>query len=171
MEEVNWNNDPEWVEYILSLTPVIQAMAAKYTTCESLREDCVNQALMELLKIFPQESNFYKEFEQGLLSEEKWKKQLDRYCRQIARNEIFTYLSAIKTGNWYIGRKKRVVDPVTKEVYYTREGARYASMEELEEHHGIQIDADKNILKPKDQINWGNAATVEDWFKSDRRYD
>lgn len=147
--EKQWNDDPEWVDYIFTLDPVIEAIAAKYTDDYGLREDCAQEARMELLYIFPEKHiSAYEKFRAGKLTEAQWEKKRDSFCRMVIRNTIITFLNSYKSGPWQVGRKVRRVDRYGNATM-KRKSARFASMDDLMEDYGMQIDTEGNISWPE----------------------
>ncbi|HEX7119406.1 MAG TPA: hypothetical protein VF212_11490 [Longimicrobiales bacterium] len=119
---MEWNRDPDWVEFIEKYEPVIRKIAAKYTWDIGLQEDCQQEARMALLTVFP----------------ERVTTNLDAYCRNVIRNSVLSYLTSYRTGDIYSGRTvwrggEKVHDP-----------PRYASLDQLVAF-GMQVDEDGNI--------------------------
>jgi len=140
--DLGWNSDPEWVNYVLSLTPVIENIAIKYTDDEALREDAVQNAHIELLQKYPEEVRGYEQYHRGEISFERWQKILRSYCLTVCRNEILTTLHSHATGNLYVGRthisKVKTRDGTQKKVK-THVPARFASLDQLVEESGLQV--------------------------------
>lgn len=142
---LNWNEDPEWAEYCLTLEKAITKIAAKFTTDEALREDCAQEARIGLYTLHPSKIRLYEKFLAGEIDEKTWKKQLDKYCRNVIRNSVLSYLDSLKTGSWYMGRTRRVKNRRTGLRVKSHVGPRYSSLDELVEDSGLQIDEHGNI--------------------------
>lgn len=135
------NQDPAWVDYINGLKPTIDAIAMKACSAdEALREDCVQEALFELSKHYPEDCISYRDYLFGLIDATKCAIQLQRFCRQVARNTIYSVLDAYPTGNWYIGRTRSVKDKRTGESRKVHMPARFSSLDELTDEFGMQVD-------------------------------
>lgn len=142
---LDWNEDPEWATYCLELERAITKIAAKYTTDEALREDCAQEARIALYTLHPSKIRLYEKFLSGEIDEKTWKKQLDKYCRNVIRNSVLSYLDSLKTGSWYMGRTRRVKNRRTGLRVKSHVGPRYSSLDELVEESGLQIDEHGNI--------------------------
>jgi hypothetical protein len=149
--EKGWNDDPAWVEYIRRFENAIIAIAMKFATDDGLRDDCAQEARMALLTVWPENVAGYEAYACGEMDEEAWNKNLDRYCRNVVRNSVLSYLDSIKTGNWYHGRTRR--NPKAKGGK-RRMPARYLSLHELVSQGACQIDE-------KGDIHWLNLAPGE----------
>jgi DNA-directed RNA polymerase specialized sigma24 family protein len=103
--EKEWNTDPEWVEFIEKLVPVIYRIAYKYTADAGLQDDCVQVARIALYQTHPQQIHAYKAWKEGQISDKAWEGHISRYCRNIARNRIISYLNSHTTGSWAVGRR------------------------------------------------------------------
>ena len=99
-----WNNDPQWAQFIETLRPTIRAIAAKYTADSGLAEDAVQEAMLGLLYVYPEDIRGHREYELGNKSEEEWKIILTSYCLTAARNRILVALRLTSSGNLYVGR-------------------------------------------------------------------
>jgi hypothetical protein len=141
---LTWNDDPEWVEYVLSLRPVISAIAAKCVSDPYLREDCEQEAAIALLKVKPDSVSLYSDYKAGKVTEKQWQSKLSAYCRQVAHFTILSTLNSMTTGSLYTGRVKKKVNEKGEKVKYSAP-ARYSSLEELTENAGLQVDEHGNI--------------------------
>lgn len=149
-DKSSWNNDPEWIAYITSLEPLIQAISVKYCSSdEALREDCQQEARMALLTVFPQRIRGYEDFVAGRIEPAVWEAAVERYCRNVIRNSILSYLDAYPTGNWYIGRTRTVKDRRTGKTRKVHQPARFSSLDELIDSYGMQIDEHGNVSWPE----------------------
>lgn len=141
-EKLEWNSDSSWADYIESLSPIIEAIAAKYTGDFALREDAVQNAKIELLHQYPEEVRGYESYIRGETTEDRWQEVLKSFCLTVAKNEILTTLACQTTGNLYVGRSQVVkvedVDGGTKRVK-KHMPARYVSLDQMIEDGGIQI--------------------------------
>lgn len=139
---IRWNNEEAWVTYVTAITPQITAIATKYTADFALREDAVQNALIELLMQHPEEIRGFEDFCRGEITEDRWQDILLSYCLTVARNEILSTLSSHTTGNIYVGRTqvRRVerLDGTTMKVK-THIPARYVSLDQLVEESGLQV--------------------------------
>jgi hypothetical protein len=142
---LNWNEDPKWAKYCETLERTIVKIAAKYTTDEALREDCAQEARIGLYTLHPSKIRLYEKFISGEIDEKTWKKQLDKYCRNVIRNSVLSYLDSLKTGSWYMGRTRRVKNRRTGQRVKSHVGPRYSSLDELVEDSGLQVDEHGNI--------------------------
>jgi hypothetical protein len=142
---LEWNLDPKWARYCESLEKAITKIAAKFTTDEALREDCAQEARIGLYTLHPSKIRLYEKFLSGEIDEKTWKKQLDKYCRNVIRNSVLSYLDSLKTGSWYMGRTRRVKNRRTGQRVKSHVGPRYSSLDELVEDSGLQIDEHGNI--------------------------
>ena len=136
-DEVEWNNDPEWLEYIQGFEPVIKGIARNRTQDVGLREDCAQEARMALLTIRPEKVAAWESFQRGKISKEKWEKELSKYCRQVIHYSILSYLTSYKTGNWYVSRRNRNSDEMKM--------SRYTRLSTLLDF-GAQVDEEGNLL-------------------------
>jgi DNA-directed RNA polymerase specialized sigma subunit len=145
----HFNNDPEWQRYVERYETVIKKVAVKYCTNDaSLRQDLHQEARIALLTVFPEKVEGYAEYKAGTLDAEKWEKRLDRYCRQVIRYAILSYLQSPKTGNWYVGRTIRVKNSSTGKREKRHTPPRYSSLDELTDDFGMQVDEDSRISWP-----------------------
>ncbi len=136
-----WNTDSAWILYCSSVLETdIRKIANKYTTDTALREDCEQEAREAVYQLFPEKVKGFADFKNGLILEPQWKSRLRSYCRNAIRNAILSYLDSPKTGNWYIGRTRKVRDKVTGEKKKVHVGSRYSSLESLTEDSGLQVD-------------------------------
>jgi hypothetical protein len=129
-----WNNDPAWVAYCATLETLAIQLAAKYTRDEGLRECCAQEARIAIRTTFPERVRGH-----GTLDGAAWDRALRRYCATAMRNAVLSYLDPVKTGNWYIGRKRRVRNRKGERVK-AHVGPRYSSLDKLVSDHGLQID-------------------------------
>lgn len=141
----DWNQDPEWVAYVLSLDPLIASIAAKFTEDEALREDIAQESRIALLTIYPERIRYWTDYQEGRLSLVEWKARLKRYVGNVIRNSMLSYLESLKTGNQYIGRTRRVRDKVTGKTRHVHVPARFDSLDELMDDSGLQVDHRYNI--------------------------
>lgn len=148
-QEVEWNNDPEWVEYIQGFETVIAQIATKYCSDHDMRLDCAQEARIALLTVKPEKVNSYPRWKAGLISDERWEKDLSAYCRMAIKFSILSFLDSPKTGNWYVGRTRRVKDPVTGEKKKQHNPARYSSYDMLVDDFGMQVDEHGEISWPE----------------------
>jgi hypothetical protein len=70
---------------------------------------------------------------------------LDKYCRNVIRNSILSYLDSYPKGDWYIGRTRQVRDKKTGEVTKVYLPPRFSSLDQLTEEFGAQIDEGGNL--------------------------
>lgn len=155
------NQDPAWTAYITSLVPVITAIAVKSCAAdESLRQDCVQEARFELAKHYPEDCRSYRDWMYGLIDYKKCMVQLSRFCRQVARNTIYSTLNPYTTGSWRIGRTRSVVDKKTGKSRKVHHVARFSSMDELVDEYGMQIDTNGNISWPEASMEGVIAGTA-----------
>lgn len=140
-----WNSDPAWVERIQQFEPIIKAIATKYCSDEDMRQDCEQEARIALLTVLPERIRGYQRYVDGEISEDEWAYRLARYCHNVIRNSILSYLDKYPTGNWYIGRTRRVVDPETGELKRIHLPPRYSSLDELMEEYALEIDEEGNL--------------------------
>jgi hypothetical protein len=150
----NWNTTPEWEAFLKAsrMETEIKKIANKYTTDEGLREDCEQEAREAVYQIHPEQLREFVKYQAGEMDEVSWKKRLKSYCANAARNAILSYLESPKTGNWYIGRTRRVRDRETGERRKIHVGPRYSSLDELVSEAGLQIDEAGKVSweKPSD---------------------
>lgn len=142
------NHDPRWHRYIATLEPEVFKIANKFTMDSALREDCEQEARMALLTVFPERVRGWENYLSGETSEEDWLKHLKKYCCNVIRNAVFSYLKPWNTGNWYIGRNETEIDEQGNKVRIHKD-ARYSSLEELSEEFGFDVDEDGNPTWPK----------------------
>lgn len=147
--KIVWNEDPKWISYTYKFEQLIQAISAKYTCDEHLREDCQQEARIALLTIFPSQVRAYAAYSNGDIPKKQWENHLDSYCRNVIRNSILSYLDSLKTGCWYIGRTRRVISKVTGEREKVHLLPRYSSFNQLQEEHGLDIDTEGELSWPK----------------------
>ncbi len=141
-QDLGWNNDPDWVTFVDSLSGVIKSIAAKYTEDLDLRQDAVQNAKIELLQKYPEEVRGYEQFSLGKITFGRWQEILRSYCLTVCRNEILSTLSSHSTGNLYIGRTHvtRVThSDGTKSKIRTHVPARFISLDLLREDSGLQV--------------------------------
>ena len=143
-----FNQDVEWQKFVYEkYQKVIAKIAFKYCMQDAdLREDLKQEAMMALMTIDPKEVKGYVEFTNGEITEKEWKRKLDTYIRQVARNSVLAPLASVSTGNWYSGRKKRRKNPVTGEAEYVATPAMYVSFDSLfAQGNAVQIGTDGTI--------------------------
>ena len=146
--ESNWNNSDSWVEFVLSLRDQVEAIALKATTDTHLREDAVQNALMELLYVFPETTQAYERYRTGEFDQDRFNTMLRSYCLNVARNVIISTLTSHTTGNLYIGRTEieRVKTQNGKRKKIKRhKPARYVSLDQFMEEAGVQVSEDGQI--------------------------
>jgi hypothetical protein len=148
-----FNPDPVWQQWVYEkYRRVIARIAHKYCTSDQdLREDLEQEAMIALMTIDPKEVKAYKEYEAGLLTEKEWQARLDTYLRQVCRNSILAPLQTTATGNWYVGRKRKRKDPITKESAYVFTPAPYLRIEDV--LHKMQIDTDGGQRPRPSRVN------------------
>jgi hypothetical protein len=146
---LTWNDDPEWIKYTAGYEPVIKQIANKYTTDEHLREECEQEARMRLLTKFPYQCRAYPLYKEGTITEAQFQKALNVYLRQCIRNAILDYLNKWVTGNWYIGRTRRKFNKITGKHEKVHVSVRYASLDDLMDNHGMDINEDGEITWPE----------------------
>lgn len=140
----NFNPDPKWQKFALGYEKIIQAIAVKYCAAdESLREDCEQEARIALLAQWPEKIRGIV----GLTGTE-YDKALDRYCRNVIRNAILSYLDSYPKGNWYIGRNRHVKNAKTGENTKVYLPPRFSSLDELTDDFGMQVDENGAISWP-----------------------
>jgi hypothetical protein len=148
------NQDPAWHQFIERLNPVIKAIAVKACAAdEALREDCIQEAMFELAKHYPEDCTSYRDYLYGLCDRERCEQQLLRFSRQVVRNTIYSVLDAYPTGNWYIGRTRSVTDKRTGAVRKVRLPARFSSLDELVDDYGMQVDEFGCISWPEPSVD------------------
>jgi len=148
------NQDPAWQSYIETLEPTVAAIAMKACSSDAaLREDCVQEALFELAKHYPEDCDAYRDFLYGLIDADRCAVQLQRFTRQIARNTIYSVLIAYPTGNWYIGRTRSVTDRRTGVTRKVHVPARFSSLDELVEDYGMQVDQFGVVSWPEPSVD------------------
>lgn len=148
-KSLRWNDDPTWVEYTYTFEQVIQQITNKYCSDVSMRPDCHQEARIALLTIYPHNVNGYSEYILGNIGEEEWGIRVDKYCRNVIRNTILSFLDSLKTGNWYVGRTRRTLNKYTGEKEKQYIPPRYSSLNELVDVHGMEVDEDGNISWPE----------------------
>lgn len=140
-----FNPDPAWQAFIQRYEADIEAIAMKYCTADDdLREDVKQEARVGLATSCPESVDAFEPYARGLISEEQWNKALDRYCRNVIRNSILSYLDSYPKGNWYIGRTRQVKDKRTGEAHKVYLPPRFSSLDELTEL-GMEVDENFNI--------------------------
>lgn len=145
------NRDPKWLEYIQRFEPAIMRITSKYCPVESLREDCHQEARIALLSVFPENINGCEEYNRGEITPEAWDIKIGKYCRNAIRYSILSYLDSYNTGDWYVGRTRRVLNEHGERVK-VHTAPRFSSLDELVDDHGMQIDEDGNM-------SWEDAST------------
>jgi hypothetical protein len=146
LKAMDFNRDPAWQKHVLRYEPVIQSIAAKF--CESdedLRQDLIQDAMINLLTVRPETVKGYDEWVEGKLDDKKWQKRLDSYCGNVIRNSILSYLDSYVTGNWYIGRTRHIRDRKTGKTRKIHLPPRYSSLNTLMDEFGAQIDEEGQI--------------------------
>lgn len=143
--------DPEenWGEYVVTLYDVVERIARKFTEDEDLRQDCVQFAIMNLLKKRPSQCNKYGPYKRGEITYEVWLESLNIYLRQCAKNKILSLLHSPTHGDWYVGRTLTKVDPETGDRIKTHVGPRYSSFDDLQVNHGLDITDEGEPTWPK----------------------
>lgn len=144
--EYGWNDDPAWVDYIQRFESVIRSIVTKFTTDESLRDDCAQEARIGLMKTWPEKIRGYETYVAGEITEDEWNDNLDKYCRNVIRNRVLGTLEDLRKGNWYVGRTRRRSKKKGSGVHRYRIGARYVPLEDLVELGGMQIDDQGNVI-------------------------
>lgn len=141
-DELGWNNDPQWIYYVESLRTQIGIIATKFTMDDALREDAVQNAILELLHQYPEQVRGFEDYVLGNIEEERWQEILKSFCLTVARNDILSTLSSHTTGNIYVGRThvSRSTDATgVKRKVKTHIPARYVSLDQLVSDSGLQI--------------------------------
>lgn len=126
-----WNNDPEWEKYVQSLDNTIKHIALKYTTDVGIREDAEQNARIALYHTWPEQIHSYYDYLRGDISEDTWNENLDKYCRQVVRNNIITTLQSWTEGPWHLGRTMRVYNSETGKREKRRVPPRYLTLDNI----------------------------------------
>lgn len=159
-----FNPDPSWQQFITRFEPEIEAIAIKYcTTDEDLREDVKQEARVGLATTFPEQVDGFELYARGQISEDQWDKALDRYCRNVIRNSILSYLDSYPKGNWYIGRTRHVKDKRTGDTKKVYLPPRFSSLDEMSDM-GMQVDEDQNI-------SWQHVGEYESGIHPNSQFD
>lgn len=118
-----FNTDPDWMDYVASLEPVIRKIAQKLTSDEDMQEDCKQEARVALCTIRP----------------ENIVGNRDAYVRNVIRNSMLKYLASYNTGDWYSGRTvyRESEDGSTIRRYVP---PRFASFDLLADEFGMEVD-------------------------------
>ena len=144
-----FNRDPDWHAFIQEYELIIERIAIKFCTGdEDLREDVKQEARIGLLAVSPTQIDGYDAYMAGELAIAEWTKRVDRYCRNVIRNSILSYLDSYSKGNWYIGRTRTVKDRKTgdsKKVYHS---PRFSSLDQLVDDFRMQVDTDGTVTWP-----------------------
>jgi hypothetical protein len=146
-----YNSDPFWVSYINRFEHLVVQVVYRMTTDEFLREDCMQEARMALLEVFPEKIDGHEKYLSGEYTEQEWHNHLKRYCGNVIRNAAYDYLNSYKTGNWYVGRTKQGVDPNTQEKKKVHKAPRFSSLDELIDDFGMQ-------LSDSGEVAWGDVS-------------
>lgn len=144
--EFGWNDDPAWIRYIGRFEESIKAITAKFTQDEALRDDCAQEARIELCKMFPEQVKGYEKFVNGEYTEDEWNANLDRYCRNVIRNTVLSVLDSLKSGPWYHGRTRRAPRKNKDGTRKYRIPARYVRLEDLTSTGMVQIDEQGTVI-------------------------
>lgn len=141
LAENGWNADPAWVRYITSprMESHITAIGKKLVTDRDMREDCAQEARIELMKTFPEHVHEYERYRYGTVSEERWQAVLDAYCRQVIRFTMLSTLTSRKKGPWYQNRTQMEGGKVK----HTQ--ARFVRMDRMIDGNQCQIDEVGNL--------------------------
>ena len=142
-EDLGWNNDATWVDFVCDLRPLVEGIASKYTTDEALQEDAVQNAMIALLTEYPENIRGFADYSMGIITPDRWLEILRSYCTNVARNQILSTLSSHKEGNLYVGRTQTITHKDEDGEVLLREKihvpARYASLDQLTEEAGMQV--------------------------------
>lgn len=144
----DFNPDPRWQEYVQRFEPVITSIAFKYCADDDLREDCKNEARIALATVRPEKVDGHEAYTRGDLTDAQWEQGLKKYCHNVIRNTVLSYLDPYPTGPWDTGRTRFVRDRQTgsaKKVYLP---PRYSSYDQLSDEFGMQVDNAGNISWP-----------------------
>jgi hypothetical protein len=137
----NFNPDENWQRYVAKYRRSIEKIATKYCVAdEALRDDVMQEAHIALATVYPETVHGFEDFVTGVSSDDTWAKALDRYCHNVIRNAILSYLDSYAKGNWYIGRTRYVKDKRTGETRKVYLPPRFSSLDELVDDHGMQVD-------------------------------
>jgi hypothetical protein len=117
----------------------ITAIGKKLISDRDMREDCAQEARMELMKTFPEHVHEYERYRYGEVSEERWQAVLEAYCRQVIRFTMLSTLTSRKKGPWYQSR----THTEGGQVKHTH--ARFVRIERLMEGNLCQIDEGGHI--------------------------
>jgi len=140
----NFNRDPEWEKFVQRYETTIEKIAVKYCSVdEDLRNDVKQEARIALRTVFPNRIRGYE-----TLTSESWFQALDRYCRNVIRNSILSYLNSYPKGNWYIGRTRHVKDRATGATRKVYMPPRFSSLDELVDNYGMQVDESGSVSWP-----------------------
>lgn len=163
--ERGWNDDPAWLRYIERFEYTIEAITKKYTQDRPLREDCAQEARLALMSVFPDQVEGYALYTNGGYSEDEWNRNLDRYCRNVVRNAILSYLTAWKSGPWYMGRSRKDEEGATSHTL-----PRYIQLDTLVASGLVQIDETGTILYPNraHAARFGRVWDLYDWTNFDQ---
>lgn len=146
----NFNRDPAWQSYVQKYETVIHQIALKYCAVdEALREDVMNEARIGLATVHPETVAGFEAYVTGRMPEEEWQSCLEKFCKQVVRNSILSYLDSYRTGNWYIGRTRHVRDRQTGKSRKVYLPTRFSSLDELVDDYGMQIDSEGGISWPE----------------------
>ena len=145
--ELEWNNDPAWVQYMERFEADIQKMISKYAGDSNLRDDCAQNARMALMKTFPERVSGYERYLSGEYTESQWQQVLIGYCRTTIRNQVLSTLNSHSEGDLYRARKRRLRDTETGDVVFRYGPSRMVSLDSLVED-GLQVDTEASISWP-----------------------
>jgi hypothetical protein len=145
----NFNPDPEWQRYILRFEPVIVAIALKRCSSdEDMRDDVMQEARIALATTYPEQVKGFEAYCRGEITESQWHEALDRYCRNVVRNSILSFLDSYATGPWNMGRTRHVRDRKTGQSRKVYLPPRFSSLDELVDDYGMQVDETGAISWP-----------------------
>jgi hypothetical protein len=145
-----FNDDPTWLAVVASYETVIRKIAAKACARdEALREDVCQEARIALATIRPNAIRGYDPAINGPLSVKNVPAVVDRFCRNVARNSILSYLNSYATGSWYSGRKRTNKNKRTGIVTTRHLPARFRSLQDLVDA-SFDIDERGNVVTGKD---------------------
>lgn len=145
--DLGWNNDAAWIAYVEDLRPAIESIASKYSTDHGLKEDAVQNAMIELLHQFPEQTRGFEELIRDEITQARWQEILKSYCLNIARNQILSTLSSHTTGDLYVGRTHvtRKITQGTKRKIKSHSPSRYVSLDQLVEDSGLQVSEEGDL--------------------------
>lgn len=152
-----------YTKLIARYEPVITAIVMKYTLDPDIQEDCKQEARIGLLTATWKKCKAYALWKAGVLPKQTFEQQFDRYCRNIIRNSVLSYLQSYTTGDWYVGRTVRNARTNTKR----REEARFIPAELFFDVAGI--DDEGQIYTKSGRKHYWNAlgARINNRFNLD----